>query len=237
MAYLETVINVADSIGIDSVIIEPSRVRGMSEDSEIFILHTTSVPALECNAVGINRISEFRNRYNMVKGDKSTFDVTTHSITLEDSATPYEFARLINMQGNRINVDYRCSNPITIRSPKKLVDNTEYYQITDVSSWIDLLSRGLTAMGENLVTFRLENNILSFHLTDSTNDSLDFVILEDASSIMLDPESPTEFEFSYHAKALINILKKMTGNSVAITSQGMLKSDVSNLDVYIKPVV
>lgn len=236
MQYIESVIAAADAVSIDSIIIEPGRVRGMTDSAEVFILHTTKVPDLEFNAVGINNTSVFTSRYNFARSPSTKYTANTHTIPVADSTEPFMFVRGIKMQNKKVEVDCRCANPITIRAPKKILD-TMSYVVDNVSEWIDPLARGYQAMGEDLVKIKLSEGTLSFELADSNGDKFKYVIAEDVVDTKLDEEASDEFEFGYHVKVLLPILKKMSGTKLYITSNGMMKTSVLNFDVYLKPVV
>lgn len=236
MQYIEAVVDTASSVDIESIIIEPDRIRGMTESAEVFMLHTTKIPALEFNAIGINRISVFKSRYGLVKSTNPKYTATTHSIPVADSTEPFMFARSINMKSKKVDVDYRCANPITIRAPKKVLDVMTYV-LDGVDEWIDPMTRGFQAMGEDLVKLILKDGELSFVLSDSNGDKFTFIINESCGDAKIVDDASDDFEFAYHVKVLLPILKKSSSKAIFITSNGMIKTTINNFDIYLKPVV
>lgn len=230
LQYIEKVIEVADIVGIESIIIEPDRVRATSDGGEVFILHTENVPAMPFGSIGIGRTSVFKSRYGVVKSLPVTYTATTNTVTLDGA--PVEFARSIQMTAPKVSIDYRCANPITIKSPKKIIDPVHYTIKVD-SEWVDLLNKAQQAMSSDIVDFILSNDKLVFDVKDVNGDAFRYEI---GTGIKAEKGAGDEFTYTYHTKVLIPILRKLSDTEVQITSLGLLKAQVSNFNVYLKPV-
>ena len=204
----------------------------MCTNAEIFILQEKDVPDFPFGSIAFNRIAVFKLRHAAVKALSPTYEVVQH--TTEFEGKPMLYVRSINMASKRVKVDFRCANPITIKSPKAVLQPI-LYVIPHISVWLDTLIKGFQAMGEDLVTFSQDGADLSIILRDKNNDEFKINILDDAG--LSTTGSDNDFSFNFHAKILINTLKRVKIDSLNLTEGGMIQTVVNNLNVYIKPVV
>lgn len=231
LQYIEKVIKVADVVGIESIIIEPERVRATSDTGEVFILHTDNVPDMPFGSIGISRTSIFKSRYDVVKSLATKYTASTNKVTLDGQ--PVEFARSIEMVAPKVSIDYRCANPITIKSPKKILDPISY-TVGINEEWLFFIGKAQAAMGSDVIDFILEDGALRFEVKDVNGDAFSFDL---GQAIELEPGAPVNFTHTYHTKVLLPILKTVSTPQIQITSMGLIKSIVSDFTVYLKPVV
>jgi hypothetical protein len=222
------VLESASTISIDTIIIEPGNIRGTSECGQVFILHQDGVPDLPFGSIALNRISMFKLRHSLVRSLSPTYDVTEHKVDF--NGTQLSFARTIHMATKKLKVDFRCANPITIRSPREVLDPITYL-VTGIPTWLDTLSRGLQAMGGQLVKVHRTAGEVSLSAIDANGDAFDYNIGSDEFT-----EADDNFAFEYDAKMFVNIIKRVKQDSFSITANGMINAVVDNLNVYLKPV-
>lgn len=227
MQYIERVITVADIVGIDSIIIEPSRVRATNDSGEVFILQTSDVPDMAFRSIGIGKTSIFKSRYSVVKDLKTTFTAITNKVMVDGQEE--EFARSITMKAPSVQIDFRCTNPVTIRSPKKVLDPV-VMEIPMNQDVVDMLAKAERAMSAGSVDFILREGVLSFDVKDVNGDAF---VYEIGGGF----DEELEFSHTYNSKVLVPILKNTKETSVSITKLGLIITDVKGFLVHQKPMV
>ena len=111
--YVLNVVKTAQLLGIESVIIEPGKVRGLDDSKRVVLHQDKNVPQLSFNSIGLNRISTFISRVDI---SKSTLcENVSYEAIVEDI-----YVRAIQIKGKGIKIDYRCANHPQYKHQKKL---------------------------------------------------------------------------------------------------------------------
>lgn len=231
LQYLENLVSTAGMFGIDSMIIEPGRVRGLHEDGTSAILHTDNVPDLDFKSVGLNRVGLFSSRYNMAKGsDDFTVDVTPN-----DKDDP-QFARALTMKAKGFKVDYRCANPATIRAVKAFAGDYPKYKARMHPEAVVYMIKGTSAMQVDEATIFGSQQRVGLKMIDINGDELEYIFGENVDLLQGDEK---EFSFShrYPVKLLQTMFKGHSDSNFIITHRGLLRMPVNGLDVYVFPRV
>ena len=219
--YIQTVIKTAQIVGIDNVIIEPGRIRGMDEARTVVLLQDENVPEMEFDSIGLNRTSVLLSRIALVK-NQNRFAVEA---TIDDDK---EFVRALLIKAKGTNIDYRCANPATIQAPRVINDEI----VADVSlttEAVEMLHRGVVAMGNvEIVTITSDKRGISFALEDTNCDVFDHTFGE---------VTDHPFTHKYPVKTILALCKKEGEGTFGIGKKGMLRHDVNGLGVYILPKV
>lgn len=226
--YILNVVKTAQLLGIESVIIEPGKVRGLDDSKRVVLHQDKNVPQLSFNSIGLNRISTFISRIDIARS--SLCENTSFEAIVEDI-----YVRAIQMKGKGIKIDYRCANPTTIQAPKEIKDILKYqFQIpTDA---VMLMVKGKTAMQADIVTFLCNENGVSFELADINSDVLSHLFADRVTHLTADTNA--KFAHRYPLDLILTILKGNQGDKVLeIGQKGILKTTVNNLGVYILPQV
>ncbi len=228
LQYVISVINTAMMAKIEAVIIEPDRVRAVDDGRSVVMLHQSDIPSLPFPAIALTRLSTFVSRFDLAKlsGDVKA------TITMD---TTHPYVRSINLSSKGFSVDYRCSNPETIRVPKKLNDIARY-QFNLSADIISLITKASSAMSNDDVVLKSTNGQLFVEMNDTaTNDKLTY----DTGSYVevIDNSVNTDFSYTYSAKLITSLLKHDPNQSLYITaSTGLLKVNVNNFDMYMTQI-
>lgn len=229
LEFIQNVIKTAELIKIGGVSIESGRVRGMDEDRNAFILHTDGVPDFQFGALGINRLAEFTARLNMARSTVGfTIDATV------DTVNESTFVRAVQMKAKGLKVDYRCANPLTIQSPKKLNDPF-VYQFDLPPAISSFLSQGQSAYKTDSAMLVCANNQIKMVLADINGDKMEYVVTDDCIIDDSGDGQPIaeEFSFSYPIKTLLPLIKASPDATVYINTRGILRINVNKLDTHI----
>ena len=230
LIYIQNVVNTADIAKITNIIIEPGKVRAIDEGRTVVIFQDKNVPAMPFGAIGINRIDVFSDRFDIAKTmDDFSVDVTVKG---EDTDTPW--AQAITFKGKRIKVDYRCANPLTIQAPKTLNDGVKF-KIQMNPEALSLMVKGHAAMKADVVTLFGGPDGVFFEMADINADALTYKFADTFDNISDDNDC--EFSHKYQIKTLLPLFKACPTSYFYITTRGMLKVVVNNLDVFVIPSV
>lgn len=215
-----------DKLGIDSLIIEPNRVRAIDEAKNLVIIQSTGIQPMSFQNIGFNRIPTFIDRYTIVSAlPNFSIEVTTK----ETNGTTWAQSLLLKGKGTKI--EYRCANPLTIQAPKELNDLiiTKSKMSSDT---LAALQRGQTAMRASVFTLRADDKGLFVVINDTTRDTMELQIdrpLFDSNGTLV------TFTHKYPGKPFLLPFKLNTSGMFDITSRGLLISLINNLAVYTIP--
>lgn len=226
LSYIKNVVDTAQMIGIDGVVIEPGKVRAMHEDKTVVMFQDENVPEMPFTAVGLNRLSVFAARLDVAKTmDKFAIDVKTNDNS--------EFARSFTMTGKGFKVDYRCANPKTIIAPQKINDEM-IYKIELTPEAVYLLQRGQTAMGADVVSLICNSDGVTFELQDVNSDKFSHTFTDEVEKM---DGADDSFTYKYPIKVLLPLFKENAENVFEIGKKGMLRITVNNITLFILPQV
>jgi hypothetical protein len=225
LMYIQNVVETARLVKIENIIIEPGKVRAMDEDRSVVLFQDSNVPDLPFNAIGLARIDVFQSRFEIAKSI-SGFEI--EAVMNNDK----DFARALVMKGKGIKIDYKCASPKTIQAPKTLNDTIKY-QIAMTPDAVQLMSKGVGAMGADEITFVGGADGVSFEIEDINRDMLSFQFA--TSVIEVEGGQVGNFKYKYPIKHILSLFKHNSSGSFFISTHGMMKIQVNGLDMHIPP--
>lgn len=231
--YIRNVVSTADLVKIDSIIIEPNRVRGIDENHTVFILHETNVPDLEVGSIGINRMGVFTSRFDL---GKSLSDFNVDAI-VEGDDPKTSYARSLTMKAKGIKVEYRCANPSVLKAPR-IVHDVVKYRIQINPEVLSMMQKGMAAMSTDTVTFIGAKEGVYIEMSDINADKLTYLITDVIHTLPSedgeDDEDEIDFQYSFQLKTLLPLFKTNPIADIFFTvPEGMLKIVVNDLNVYV----
>lgn len=228
--FIRKVVSTAEIVKIDSIIIEPNRVRAIDDSHTVFICHVDDVPEMEFGSIGLNRIGVFNSRFDIGKTLK---DFSVEAV-VEGSDPDKKYARSLIMKATGVTVEYRCARPDLLRAPKA-VNDVETYVIQANPEAIMMLQKGQSAMSTDDVTFVGSDEGVVFEMTDINADKMTYQFADAVHRIDDEDEASISFSHSYPLKTILPLLKSDATGFFTLTSQGILKVMVNGLSVYVMP--
>ena len=229
--YIFNVVKTADLVNIESIIIEPDRVRSINESRTAGLYTNTNVPDMPFGSIGITRIHDLLTRYNIAK-EVENFHINVTTNTDEEYAQPFV------LQGKGLKIDYRCGDPRKLKAPRHLND-IECYGVQLTEEPVPMVQKGLSAMNSETVSI-VSNNGVSFEFADISNDIYQYTFADTVDLIPnVDGEVPssTKFVHRYHAKTLMALFKNNPEAKFTIGQKGMLSFPINDLTVFVLPQV
>lgn len=227
LAYITNVVNTAQLVGIDEIIIEPGRVRAVDDAKTVVLFQDENVPEMTFNSIGLNRIGLFRSRLDLVRTQEG-FEV---DVTSDDNN---EFARGLVMKAKGVKVDYRCANPRSIQAPKGIRDET-ICDINVTPEAVYLLQKGQSAMGATNVSVISNDKGVTFELTDQNGDKFSHTFTDEVQTTASDAD--TTFVNHYIVKTLLALFKENPEGTFSIGRKGILNITVNGLNIFLLPQV
>lgn len=227
IVYIQDVVEAAQVVGIDSVIIEPDCVRGIDENKSVVLLHDKDVPTLEFGSIGINRISVFKSRLNIAKTQEN---FTVDAIVNDDDG----YARSLTMKGKGVKIDYRTANPATIKAPKQVNDELLFKMKMNAEGAV-MLAKAQVAMSADVVTITSSKNGVSLELVDINNDVFSYKFTDDVE--LLSDEDNINFAHRYPSKLLSALFSRNANCDFSIGRKGILSISVEGFSVFVLPQV
>lgn len=226
LAYIQNVVETASLVHIDNIIIEPGKVRAADTDRTIVLLQTKDVPSMSFGSIGLNRLDIFTSRYEIAK----ICDNLEVEVVMDDKN---EFARALIMKGNGAKIDYRCANPATLQNIPKSANDIVKYRIKMTPEAVLLITRGISAMKADEIELIGDKDGVSFKMEDVNKDVFTYKFSDDIQAV--DDGTVAKFAHRYPIKNLLILFKQRPDSYFHITSRGVIKIAVNNLDLYIPP--
>lgn len=234
LSYIQNVVQTADLVKIDSIIIEPNKVRAVDEDKTVVILQDKNVPDMPFGSIGLNRTDVFTSRLELAKS-ASGFEVEALIDEMENKDTKQKerFARSLIFKGKGVKVDYRCANPSLIKAPKVLNDHLKF-KTNMTPETVLMIQKGYSAMKSDELTLSNSKDGVILEMSDINGDSFTYKISNKIET--LEGES-SDFSYKYPIKTLLPLFKTIPENDFYISSRGMLKVEINKLNIYVIPRV
>lgn len=227
MAYVKRAVAAAACVDIESIIVEPGKVRAVDTNGTVLILHSTDVPDFEFGSIGVSRIPTFSSLVNTASS-KDNLEVTATT----EKMNGVSYIRSLTMKSKGSKIDYRCANPATIRAPKALNGADDAFIVVVDPDAIGYLAKGKAALGADEVTFNYKDGVLQFELSNINGDKFTQVLSENV--VELNPTLKT-FSYKYPLKLISTTLNPSVATKLAITSRGMCHVVVHGFDTFILP--
>jgi hypothetical protein len=232
ITLLDLAVQAAISAGIDKLIIEPGKVRGIDEKKTVVLISEVRVPDLGGKTLSLNRLSLFQDRINLVK------ESDNFSIELVNAKTGDDINQ-VNLSGGNTKTSFKCANSETIKGiPKGVNDNWEYaFDVTKTS--LDYITRAVSAMSADTVTITCKDKkTVDVELYDVNKDSFVCKLAESITSVSPAGKNGS-FAYNYPAKTLLPLLKKVSGESISfiLGEKGILQIFINEHSIMVLPLL
>lgn len=240
--FIQNVIQTANLVGVESVIIEPGKVRGLAASHKVVMQQDTLVHPLQFGSIGLNRLDTLLPRLELSQSRPGfELNVVTAGDDNENGFDRYDpstsasqpmWARSLKMVASGLSIEFRCASPQTIQAPKKRAGSLRYSSFINADA-ISILQKSKQAMKSDDVYIKGDSNGISLVVTDVSNDSLEYTL---SSEIVLLDEDDTEtpdFKYKYQADKLLTVIKSSPTGEFFITARGSMMIKVNGIDIYL----
>lgn len=238
--FIQGVISTAKLVDIESVIIEPGKIRGIDENHTVVMFQDNGVMDMSFGSIGLNRLDTFNSRLVLVK-DQPKFEV--EAITVGEDVNigfdvydsnihkkPPMWIRSINMKANKTKIEFRGASPQTIRAPKER-SGVARYKIDINPELVNMIQKGQSAMKTKDVTFKGNENGVLMIISDDNGDNLEYKFTDFIHS--LDGSNVPSFSYTYPTNLVLSIFKTNPAGFFSLTARGSLIFEVNNIDIFV----
>lgn len=227
LQYITNIVDIAEKLGIEEVIIEPDKVRAIDPNRQVFILHESNVPSFPFGSIGIGRLDVFRNRINTM----ASFGDIDIDVTVNEN-TDQPFARSLDIKAKKTKVGFRCNDPETIKAPKAYRGEWLCH-LSITNEVVDVITKAKKAMKSGEVTIAYGDGVVTFSVKDaSCGDSFNY----EASTTVVPLTDLDSFTYTYPIDLLTQFLKQNeTDIEVKISTKGIINVLFNNINIFLFP--
>jgi hypothetical protein len=213
-----SVCRMANTVGIDSVIIDKIGIRGVDQNKTTLIFNPveSTMPA-----IAINRVQQLISQIELFDLKKATV------IGITDQTG--NCLQMIQITQGRKKIDHRLGNPNIIKAPKQIndvFDTTITFNDDDVDT---LIKSKRTISGEH-VELSFDGTSFEIVIDDQINGDKFVHQLEDDQI-----NGNTSFSYKYLIDSIIVSMKNNSTKTIHIGQKGMLKFDTSVAGIFFVP--
>lgn len=225
------VIGIANSIGIESIVIDSESLRGMSDDG-VFIISEHNIKQFKQTPVGISRVSILNSRFNLLKSDK----IPKIELDFKERDNGEKILLRFKIKDKRTALDFKCADPTMIKNKKVLKEPLSYsFSLTEET--IDLMTRTNSAMQTDKINFILDNGKIYFNISDVEGDTLKHLVSE---SVKIKPDIKPSFLINMKNKSILNLFKlalkgKSDVNINVSEIRNVLNFEIDFVNIYVVP--
>ena len=207
---------------VESFIIEPDRIRGMSESRSAFLYNGGLNIDIEC-AIGINRSDILVNRLTLFDGREDR----TIECKIDDRTGE---AHSLIIKSNKVKAEYKCAKVKAIRAPKSIYVEKEYHLEIGEDA-VNMIVKADAAMKAETLVIRCNDDVITYEFKDSNNDVFQY----EAGNRMVNliNDQPANLSYCYPVKVILLALKHNICGNFFITEKGMLATEVNGMTIYI----
>ena len=219
-------------VKIDSLLIDKSGIRAKQDLTAVYLIEPGDFKFLEFDTLYITRISSLAPRINMFESTKRNYELYVDLKDLENEDT---IVKSLILKSKDTEINFGCSMmPQKSRLPKKVKDPI-YFELSSSKSSLDILGKGVSAMGAETIKLFSENGTVMGKVKDIESDALIHKFSESYECLT----EETEFNFDYDFKIILPLLKEAAKDketfTIELTRRGIMRLSINDLSMYIFP--
>lgn len=212
----------ANSVGIESFVIDEDGIRGADEGKIVVIFKPSFDLTVPFEGIAIGDVGQFVQRYNIHNNNEPKLI----DLDLGDDGN----ALKVTFKSKGLNVEYRCVKPARVKGPKKFNDTLSCsFELTEEA--IEMIKKGSVTMKADEVLFVKDEDADSVYLQMSDVNKSQFKYEIDGKV-----ESDSDecmFAHRYPVKALLAALKDSDDRFVDVGEMASLTIRKKGINIII----
>jgi hypothetical protein len=212
---------VAKQFGIESIIMYPDKVSGISDNATAAIF-TLCDNDIGCASIGINRLDVLGSRITLIEPE----DLEVECI--------FDFsdgdAKSLKFKSKKMKVGYRCANTKKIKPPSSLAV-LPLYRFTISDKLYDILNKSKRAMKSDEIVIQSEDNEVSYKILDGDNDEL--LYSEGTAVNIQDETQDVNFIVRYPIAYILKAIQGSDTGEYFIMEKDLFHCVINGVGVYI----
>jgi hypothetical protein len=211
--------------------IDKSGLRAKQDETAVYLIEPGDYSFLEFDSFYITRVSALFSRIKMFETTKMDYNMFIDTKELDNGD---KIVTTLVLKSDSTKASFGCCTlPQKARMPKKVNDPTLVDFTVDKKS-IDVLKRGVSAMGGEFVTLYNDGDKIYAKVRDIEGDTLTHTISEDYNISLPDVD---DFSFEYEFKVAIPLLWESAREHeefrIRLTRRGIMGLNINGLNMYI----
>jgi hypothetical protein len=212
---------VAKQFGIESFIMYPDKISGISDNTTAAIF-TICENDIGCAAVGINRLDVLGSRITLIEPEDLEVDCI------------YDFsdgeAKSLKFKSKKMKVSYRCANTKKIKPPSSLAVKP-LYRIEITEKLYDVLNKSKRAMKSDEIVILSEDSEVTYKILDGDNDEL---LYSEGTAVNIEDEfQAVNFIIRYPIAYILKALQGSDTGNFFIMEKDLFHCVINGVGVYI----
>lgn len=211
----------AKQFDIESIIVYPDKISGMSENSTAAIF-TLCENDIGCASIGINRLALLSSRIALIDAAELQIECV---YDYSDS-----YANMLRIKSKKMKIGFRCANATKIKAPASLAVKP-LYKLEIPEEAFNILSKSKRAMKADEVVILSEDGNLTYRLLDGDNDEL---LYSEGTAVNIEDEfTPVNFIIRYPISYILKVLKDCDTREFYVMEKDLFHCNVNGQGVYI----
>lgn len=227
---IKNAIDVATTLGIESLVWDSFSLRGENQELSISIIMPTKDIDSEFDALGMSRIALLKNRMQLMENADVSFETF-------DKGDDQTIVSNLKFTQGKSTVSFRCADPNHIKAPKAINDPI-HYELTLNEKDVEFIVKGITTMNSEVINLSVTDGKLVIKISDKEGDMFSH---ETEGDVELADDASETVSKTYKSKTLRTIFTnyiKKDDNSIlpiSITRRGVMRISVLGMWIYMFP--
>ena len=224
ISYIFDTLKAASSVNLTNVAIGPTVQVGADDTGMVTMYCEHDVPAMECQAMFINRVSDLKNRLSKLKDNDDWPEM------LVDENVEDRYVRSVDIKGGNTKIEFRFSDRKSFEDLMKKNTDDMVYSVKMADSVVPELQRGLSMVRASTVTILHRSGNTTFSIVDDTSQER-MTIEADTTAAKLDDIGEVIFAHTYESKTLLTLLRD--ADTFEVGKRGTLHIKANGFDFYV----
>lgn len=233
-AFVKTAIEVAEMVGVDSLLFRPQMVSGVGGKTgmSVVMLHNHT-HTLAFDVLGVNQPKDLKTRLALIDVTPGSIEMDVVQDKIDDDPTQRDLVSKMTFKKGRMKMTYAASSPKVIKAPRRITFNEVCQIPLDVQSAVSSISSAMRALqidSESTISLSSMGGELIVTIVDKGNDTF-----ED----MIGP-APTNVSFShrYVLSYFLSLLRNHDATvPIAVSKEGLLRFSINGFAIFQLPRV
>ncbi len=230
LAALTTLINVANSVGVETLIVTTDLIRGIDEKKTVGIVSKTGAPDLSGKQLAVTRVKQLVSRLNLVAARGPLQVECTQAQAGNDIAA-------LELSSGKSKSQFRCASVDAVKGVPKGFNDVPVWEVTIPATMVAAISQADSAMSSDGLTLASKDGkTVSVEFIDTNKDTCSLEL--ETEAVSLPGNTATSFAVKYWSKPLLNLLKeasKTADPKLQIGAGGLTQIEINGFLFFTLP--
>lgn len=223
-------------VDIDALMIDKKGIRAKQDDKAVYLIQPGDFDFLEFDVLYTTRVKDLFPRFKMFETSKIDYTIAAEVKDLQDGTN---IVSKLVIKGKNTTVNFNTSMITANNNLPRHMKDPLHYQLQVQSEDLQLLKKGVSAMGAEEFKIYSEDDSVYCKIKDIEGDELTQKL---ASSFkILEDDADDDFDVLYNFKIIFPLLNEAGRENesfiIKITRKGIMMLKINGLSMYIFPEI